>query len=469
MTLQKVFVQDITQDVPVRQCGTIVFNADNLSNTVSVELYEGADPLTLSGSAVGAVIRADGLTVPLTGSISGNTASVTLTAECFAVPGQISVGIQIFEDSVKTTVLKAIYNVDVIDTGSIPAGGDTAAGVAELVEEIQAAVATIPEDYTQLQRTVSQQNEQMLDNFGRILSKTRIMTVYEIGRYLSNGFTYSNKYARNSKPFPAGVYMVGAYAIGNRACQYVSDSEGTWLTSTWATNAYVVIATGPWYVNFASEANLTASDIAAIESNFVIERVNTEALEYCVSASGPLLKNVLVPDFAAVTYNGVSVSKECNIVRFARTATPESAFLVELSGAARAFFTAAPSNSDYTPTLANLLPVELANPLKISVRNLANDFSQTRYICIQWASVSGDTVTKLTPITRINLDDAKDTIRISTFDIPTGATHFVILLYATRSTAFSATDYSEITIDFESPQIAALLTPAVTLSMVGGE
>lgn len=155
MTLQKVFVQDITQGVPVRQCGTIVFNADNLSNTVGVELYEDGEPVTLGGSAVGAVIRPDGLTVPLTGSISGNTASVTLTAECFAVPGQISVGIQIVEDSVKTTVLKAIYNVDVIDTGSIPAGGDTAVGVAELVEEIETATAAIPADYTALQNNVA--------------------------------------------------------------------------------------------------------------------------------------------------------------------------------------------------------------------------------------------------------------------------------------------------------------------------
>lgn len=155
MTLQKKFVQDITQDVPVRQCGTIVFNADNLSNVVSVELYEDGEPVTLGGSAVGAVIRADGLTVPLTGSISGNTASVTLTADCFAVPGQISVGIQIIVGDVKTTVLKAIYNVDVIDTGSIPAGGDTAAGVAELVEEIETATAAIPADYSALQNNVA--------------------------------------------------------------------------------------------------------------------------------------------------------------------------------------------------------------------------------------------------------------------------------------------------------------------------
>ena len=154
MTLPKKFFQDITQDVPVRQCGTIVFNADNLSNVVSVELYEDGEPVTLGGSAVGAVIRADGLTVPLTGSISGNTASVTLTAECFAVPGQISVGIQIIVGDVKTTVLKAIYNVDVIDTGSIPAGGETAASVADLVQEIQTAVASIPADYSALSADV---------------------------------------------------------------------------------------------------------------------------------------------------------------------------------------------------------------------------------------------------------------------------------------------------------------------------
>lgn len=41
---EKRFVQDLKQDVNVRQCGTIVFNADNLSNVVTVELYDVGEP-----------------------------------------------------------------------------------------------------------------------------------------------------------------------------------------------------------------------------------------------------------------------------------------------------------------------------------------------------------------------------------------------------------------------------------------
>ena len=466
------FVTDLQSRLKVQQGGGIVVSGDNLNPEITVELYNGSEAATPSGSVVGAVIRPDGATVPITGgTISSNAVTIALTAACFTVLGQISVGIQLVSGDVKTTVLLARYNVDRITTDNvIDPSGEITLDVADLIADIDAAVATIPQDYTQLQRTVSQQNEQMLDNFGRILSKTRIMTVYEIGRYIANGFSYASKYARNSIALPAGTYIIHAYTIQSRACLYVSDTSGTWITSAWSNNVYTVVATGAWYLNFASTDDLTDTDIAAIESNFVIERVNTGTLEerYCVPASAPLLKNVLVPDFEEITYNGCAVSKQWNTVKIKRVETPAAAFLVELSGAAKAFFAAAPSNSDYTPTLANLLPVALANPLKISVRNVPDNYASTRYICIQWVTVSGDTITKLTPTTKIDLADAEDTIRISTFDIPTGATHFVILIYVTRSTAFAA-DGTDITIDFESRQIAALLPSPVSLTMGGGE
>ena len=135
------FVQDLQQDIKIRQCGTIVFNADNLSNVVSVELYNGEEAYSGGGTVVGAVVCPDGATVALDGTLSGNKASITLTGDCFALPGQIGVSIQIVSGDVRTTVLKAIYNVDVSSTDTIV---DPGSRITLSLAEIEAKLDEIP-------------------------------------------------------------------------------------------------------------------------------------------------------------------------------------------------------------------------------------------------------------------------------------------------------------------------------------
>ena len=143
---EKHFVQDLTQDIKIRQCGTIVFNGDNLSNIITVDLYNGTEPYSGGGSVSCSVICPDGATVPITnGSISGNTVTVTLTGDCFALPGQIGVGVQVVSDDIRTTVLKAIYNVELLETDTIvDPGNRITASVGQLVSDIENAVAQIP-------------------------------------------------------------------------------------------------------------------------------------------------------------------------------------------------------------------------------------------------------------------------------------------------------------------------------------
>ena len=153
----KHFVQDLQQDLKIRQCGTIVFNADDLSNVVSVELYDGETPYTPAGTVVGAVICSDGSTVPITnGTIDGNVVSITLTAACFAIQGQIGVGIQLVTGGVKTTILKAIYNAERFETDDVVDPDERITiSVSDLVDDIAEAVASIPADYTDLMAAVA--------------------------------------------------------------------------------------------------------------------------------------------------------------------------------------------------------------------------------------------------------------------------------------------------------------------------
>lgn len=160
----KHFTQDLAQDLKIRQCGTLVFNADDLSNVISVDVYNNGEPATLSGTVVGAVICSDGSTVPISnGTVSGNTVTITLTAACFAIPGPIGVGIQLNSSGVKTTILKAVYNVekfttdDVVDPDSriTLSVSDLIDDITDAVNELEAAIGQIPADYSDLMAAIA--------------------------------------------------------------------------------------------------------------------------------------------------------------------------------------------------------------------------------------------------------------------------------------------------------------------------
>lgn len=154
----KHFVQDLQQDIRIRQCGTIVFNGDNRSNVITVDLYDGQEPYAGGGTVAGACICPDGSTVPLTdGTLTGNRVTITLTGDCFAITGQIGIGVQIIVagegsteeeialNTIKTTILKAIYNVELLETDNVvDPGSRITMSVADLVHDIETATAAIP-------------------------------------------------------------------------------------------------------------------------------------------------------------------------------------------------------------------------------------------------------------------------------------------------------------------------------------
>ena len=190
------YVQDLHKPLEIRQGGNIVFNADDESNVVSVDLYEGETEYSGGGTVAGAVICPDGATVALVGSMDGNTASVTLTADCFAIPGQIGVGIQVISGATKTTVLKAIYNVELFDTDTvIDPGSRIATDVSALVQAIEDAIADIPSNLTDLKAAIA-------PTFSNTLP-------YSIGQYV----WYDGKLYKFKANHPAGTWSSSHVAL----------------------------------------------------------------------------------------------------------------------------------------------------------------------------------------------------------------------------------------------------------------
>lgn len=150
------FEQDLTKKVGIQHAESLAFSGNNASNVVGVYVYKDGAPAELAGTVTGTVIRPDGMTVPLTGTLSGNAVSAVLTEACFAVPGYIGVALTVTSGDITMTVLKATFEVEPIETSTVvDPSGEITANVAELISDIEAAVATIPPSYSDLLAAVA--------------------------------------------------------------------------------------------------------------------------------------------------------------------------------------------------------------------------------------------------------------------------------------------------------------------------
>ena len=142
--------QDLQQAVKVRYIDGNVFSADNAGNIIGVNVFDGGEPATLSGSVSGLVIRADGSTVAIVGTLSGNQVSVALPQSAYAVPGAISVVVKLTDGETVTTLLAVVGVVYMSTTDTVVDPGTIIPDITTLVAEIEAAVASIPADYSDL-------------------------------------------------------------------------------------------------------------------------------------------------------------------------------------------------------------------------------------------------------------------------------------------------------------------------------
>lgn len=147
--IERVWRQDKGANVDVLNC--FVFTGEVGAHKFVISGKNVNTPVDISGPITANFKNADGVLVPLTGTIEGGKAVVVLSRECYAVEGPFS--LMIFADTV--CIYAAIANVinssgDVIayPTASIPS-------VQELIEEVQDVIASIPQDYSALNQSVT--------------------------------------------------------------------------------------------------------------------------------------------------------------------------------------------------------------------------------------------------------------------------------------------------------------------------
>lgn len=194
------FDQDLKKPVKVRYIDGNVFSQDNNGNVIGVNVYDNGEAAALAGTVAASIIRADGVTVAATGTLSGNKVSVVLPQTAYAVPGVLSIVLKITSGSDVTTLCAVIGNVYMSSTDSIVDPGTIIPSIDTLIAEINAAVASIPADYSSLWTSLAP-----------AFSASKAYTVWQYVTY--NGGLYRFKVAH-----PAGTWdntHVVHVSIGN--------------------------------------------------------------------------------------------------------------------------------------------------------------------------------------------------------------------------------------------------------------
>ena len=92
-------------------CGNL-YSDDSQGNSITVTVFDGGVPATLSGTVKVRVMRSDGATITGTGgAISGNVVTITLPVNALTVPGVVNISVYIVSSGVTTTIASVVANV----------------------------------------------------------------------------------------------------------------------------------------------------------------------------------------------------------------------------------------------------------------------------------------------------------------------------------------------------------------------
>lgn len=133
---------DVDADILMTPLRTLYASGDKNAHTFELSLYRNKEPLEIDGAGViGYFIRADGYTVPVNGTASGNVAKVTLSESCYAVIGQFNLIIKVTIGSERKAVFWGNGYVTRSQTDAIIDPSQTIPSLDELLAQIAATEA----------------------------------------------------------------------------------------------------------------------------------------------------------------------------------------------------------------------------------------------------------------------------------------------------------------------------------------
>lgn len=336
--------QDLKRPVSIHYLHGVVFSQDNMGNVVGVNVFDNGVPASLSGTVSGSVIRSDGATVAVSGSLSGNCASIAIPQAGYAVPGVISIIIKLTTGNVVTTLCAVVANVYQTQTGTVVDPGTIIPDISELIAEIENAIGSIPADYSSLWGSIApvfdssrqggyksgeyctydghfyrfkvdhsgswSSSDVVAVNIGDELVKTDkiirqgqtcVVTLESGSYYDSNGaMKRDGLLSRIRNVYPVSVSKISSIIIPYNYEMWIFrlDENGYYISNVgaWKTgkqNIKDIITEKTKYINFAirkitaPDADIS-SEVATVESKLIYDRNASVAYETDVTVNYPL-------------------------------------------------------------------------------------------------------------------------------------------------------------------------------------
>lgn len=144
--IDKGYTVDLARGVQMTHLRDIHASEDALAHTFRVTVTRSGTGVDLSGADISATfVRADGVTVSITGTAEGSAAVVTLLAGCYAVPGRFVMAIKATEGEATTTLFVADGAITQTATDTVVTTPETALSLEQLFSRLYAAEASVTE------------------------------------------------------------------------------------------------------------------------------------------------------------------------------------------------------------------------------------------------------------------------------------------------------------------------------------
>jgi len=140
---------DLSKDAQRQQVGApeaLMLPGDNEAHRWEITVLNNGEAADLAGASVaGYFLRADGETVAVVGSVTGNVISVVLAQECYAFEGLMRAIVRVTLNGVITTVIQRLFRVQQDIGDQIIDPGEVIPGIDELLAQIAAMEAATAE------------------------------------------------------------------------------------------------------------------------------------------------------------------------------------------------------------------------------------------------------------------------------------------------------------------------------------
>lgn len=260
---------DISQPLVPTPMQQMLITEDAYANRIGIRLYNGKEPYSPGGTCAGFAVNRAGQTIPITGgAVNGNEMYIDLPPAAYALAGPINIGIKNVSGSTETTLFLGLGTVIRGETGTAIDPGTIIPSVSALIAAIEAAVATIPADYSDINNAVKALTHIELTESGYIGADGE-----ELGNsnYRRTGFIACAS---------AATVSITGFWTGTGAYAYTFyDANKTRISGANSVvgSASPEVPSGTAYVRFSSRvsegetpaayvANYAVADIAALKS-----------------------------------------------------------------------------------------------------------------------------------------------------------------------------------------------------------